>query len=73
MEPDHSGSIRLINSIIPILSLSVINRLWNDRGFYGVTGEKQYLVKDGDFLALGNINFVLSYSDGALARNHDDI
>ena len=53
MEPDHSGSIRLIKQHYPdIVIVGNKQTFGMIEGFYGVTGE-QYLVKDGDFLALG--------------------
>lgn len=53
MEPDHSGSIRLIKQHYPNIVLVGNKQTFGMiEGFYGVTGEK-YLVKDGDFLALG--------------------
>ena len=53
MEPDHSGSIRLIKQHYPdIIIVGNKQTFGMIEGFYGVTGE-QYLVKDGDFLALG--------------------
>ncbi len=54
MEPDHSGSIRLIKEHYPDLII-VGNKLTFGmiEGFYGVTGEK-YVIKDGDYLALGH-------------------
>ena len=52
-EPDHSGSIRLIKQHYPeIIIVGNKQTFGMIEGFYGVTGE-QYLVKDGDFLALG--------------------
>lgn len=53
MEPDHSGSVRLIKQHYPGIVI-VGNRQASGmlEGFYGVTGE-QYVVKDGDFLSLG--------------------
>lgn len=54
MEPDHSGSIRLIKQHYPdIIIVGNKQTFGMIEGFYGVTGE-QYLVKDGDFLALGH-------------------
>jgi len=54
MEPDHSGSIRLIKQHYPnIVIVGNKQTFGMIEGFYGVTGE-QYLVKDGDFLALGH-------------------
>ena len=50
MEPDHSGSIRLIKQHYPeIIIVGNKQTFGMIEGFYGVTGE-QYLVKDGDFL-----------------------
>lgn len=53
MEPDHSGSIRLIKQHYPNIVI-VGNRLTFGmiEGYYGVAGER-YVVGDGDFLALG--------------------
>ena len=49
MEPDHSGSIRLIKQHYPdIIIVGNKQTFGMIEGFYGVTGE-QYLVKDGDF------------------------
>jgi len=54
MEPDHSGSIRLIKQHYPdIVIVGNKQTFGMIEGFYGVTGE-QYLVKDGDYLALGH-------------------
>ena len=54
MEPDHSGSIRLIKQHYPdIIIVGNKQTFGMIEGFYGVTGE-QYLVKDEDFLALGH-------------------
>ncbi len=53
MEPDHSGSIRLIKQHYPdIIIVGNRQTFGMIEGFYGVTGQ-QYVVKDGDFLALG--------------------
>ena len=53
MEPDHSGSIRLIKEQYPnIIIVGNKQTFGMVEGFYGVTGE-QYLVSDGDFLKLG--------------------
>ncbi len=53
MEPDHSGSIRLIKQEYPnIIIVGNKQTFGMVEGFYGVTGE-QYLVGDGDFLKLG--------------------
>ena len=53
MEPDHSGSIRLIKQHYPdIIIVGNKQTFGMIEGFYGVTGE-QYMVKDEDFLALG--------------------
>ncbi len=53
MEPDHSGSIKLIKEYYPDIIIVGNKQTFNMiEGFYGVTGE-QYLVKDGDFLATG--------------------
>ena len=53
MEPDHSGSIRLIKHYYPDITI-VGNRqtFGMVEGFYGVT-DRQHLVKDGDTLDLG--------------------
>lgn len=54
MEPDHSGSIRLIKQHYPdIVIVGNKQTFGMIEGFYGVTGE-QYMVKDEDFLALGH-------------------
>ena len=54
MEPDHSGSIRLIKQHYPdIIIVGNKQTFGMIEGFYGVTGE-QYMVKDEDFLALGH-------------------
>ena len=73
MEPDHSGSIRLIKQHYPeIIIVGNKQTFGMIEGFYGVTGE-QYLVKDGDFLALGRHKLRFLYdSNGALAGNDDD-
>lgn len=53
MEPDHSGSIRLIKQAYPdIVIVGNKQTFGMIEGFYGVTGE-QYVVKDEDFLSLG--------------------
>ncbi len=53
MEPDHSGSIRLVKQHYPdIVIVGNKQTFGMVEGFYGVTGE-QYLVNDGDFLAIG--------------------
>ena len=53
MEPDHSGSIRLIRQHYPdIVIVGNKQTFGMIEGFYGVTGE-QYVVKEGDFLTLG--------------------
>ncbi len=54
MEPDHSGSIRLIKQAYPDIVI-VGNRqtFGMIEGYYGISGE-QYLIKDGDFLSLGH-------------------
>ena len=73
MEPDHSGSIRLIKQHYPdIVIVGNKQTFGMIEGYYGVTGE-QYIVKDEDFLALGHhkLRFYLT-PHGALARNHDD-
>ena len=54
MEPDHSGSIRLIKQHYPdIVIVGNKQTFGMIQGFYGVTGER-YEVKDGDFLDLGH-------------------
>ena len=54
MEPDHSGSIRLIKQHYPdIVIVGNKQTFGMIEGYYGVTGE-QYVVKDDDFLALGH-------------------
>ena len=54
MEPDHSGSIRLIKQHYPdIVIVGNKQTFGMIEGYYGVTGE-QYIVKDEDFLALGH-------------------
>lgn len=53
MEPDHSGSIRLIKQHYPdIVIVGNKQTFGMVEGFYGVTGE-QHLVGDGDSLDLG--------------------
>lgn len=53
MEPDHSGSIRLIKQYYPdIVIVGNKQTFGMIEGFYGVTGER-YEVKEGDFLDLG--------------------
>lgn len=53
MEPDHSGSIRLIKQHYPdIIIVGNRQTFGMIEGFYGMTGER-YEVKDGDFLDLG--------------------
>ncbi|MDR1004561.1 MAG: FprA family A-type flavoprotein [Prevotellaceae bacterium] len=52
MEPDHSGSIRLIKQYYPDIILVGNKQTFGMiEGFYGVTGER-YVVGDGDCLAL---------------------
>ncbi|MDR0895061.1 MAG: FprA family A-type flavoprotein [Prevotellaceae bacterium] len=52
MEPDHSGSIRLIKQHYPnIVIVGNKQTFGMIEGFYGVTGER-YMVNDGDYLAL---------------------
>ena len=54
MEPDHSGSIRLIKQHYPdIVIVGNKQTFGMIEGYYGVTGE-QYVVKDDDFLAMGH-------------------
>ena len=54
MEPDHSGSIRLIKQQYPDIVLVGNKQTFGMiEGFYGLTGER-YEVKDGDFLDLGH-------------------
>lgn len=54
MEPDHSGSIRLIKQHYPNLIIVGNKQTFGMvEGYYGVTGER-YVVGDGDFLALGH-------------------
>lgn len=54
MEPDHSGSIRLIKQHYPdIIIVGNKQTFGMIQGFYGVSGE-QYVVKEGDFLNLGH-------------------
>lgn len=54
MEPDHSGSIRLIKQHYPdIVIVGNKQTFGMIEGYYGVTGER-YEVKDGDFLDLGH-------------------
>ncbi|MCD8167181.1 MAG: FprA family A-type flavoprotein [Bacteroides sp.] len=53
MEPDHSGSIRLIRQHYPgVIIVGNKQTFGMVEGFYGVTGD-QYLVKEGDYLSLG--------------------
>ncbi len=53
MEPDHSGSIRLIRQHYPdIVIVGNKQTFGMIEGFYGVT-DGQYVVKEGDFLTLG--------------------
>lgn len=54
MEPDHSGSIRLIKQHYPdIVIVGNKQTFGMIEGYYGVTGER-YEVKDGSFLDLGH-------------------
>ncbi len=54
MEPDHSGSIRLIKQHYPDLIIVGNKQTFGMiEGYYGVTGER-YVVGDGDFLDLGH-------------------
>ncbi|HJA82403.1 MAG TPA: FprA family A-type flavoprotein [Candidatus Bacteroides intestinavium] len=54
MEPDHSGSIRLIRQEYPgIVIVGNRQTFGMIEGYYGVTGER-YEVKEGDFLDLGH-------------------
>ena len=62
MEPDHSGSIRLIKQHYPdIVIVGNKQTFGMIEGFYGIVGD-QYMVKDGDFLSLGHhrLNFYLT-------------
>jgi len=53
MEPDHSGSIRLIKQAYPdIVIVGNKQTFGMIEGYYGVVGE-QYVVNNGDFLSLG--------------------
>lgn len=54
MEPDHSGSIRLLKQHYPnIVIVGNKQTFGMIEGFYGVTGDR-YVVVDGDFLDLGH-------------------
>lgn len=54
MEPDHSGSIRLLKQHYPeIVIVGNKQTFGMVEGFYGVTGDR-YTVNDGDFLDLGH-------------------
>lgn len=54
MEPDHSGSIRLLKQHYPeIVIVGNKQTFGMVEGFYGVTGDR-YVVGDGDFLDLGH-------------------
>ena len=54
MEPDHSGSIRLIKHYYPHITIVGNKQTFGMiEGFYGVTGD-QLMVKDGDALDLGH-------------------
>ena len=54
MEPDHSGSIKLIKQYYPeIVIVGNKQTFGMIEGYYGVTGLK-YVVNDGDFLSLGH-------------------
>lgn len=54
MEPDHSGSIRLIKQYYPDIIIAGNKQTFGMiEGFYGVTGD-QFVVTDGDFLDLGH-------------------
>lgn len=54
MEPDHSGSIRLLKQHYPdIIIVGNKQTFGMVEGFYGVTGDR-YTVNDGDFLDLGH-------------------
>ena len=53
MEPDHSGSIRLIKQHYPNITIIGNKQTYGmNEGYYGVTGQ-QLLVKDGETLDLG--------------------
>lgn len=53
MEPDHSGSIRLIKHYYPDITIAGNRQTFGMiEGFYGVTGNR-YVVNDGDTLELG--------------------
>lgn len=53
MEPDHSGSIRLIKQHYPdIVIVGNKQTFGMIEGYYGIVGE-QYTIKDGDYLSLG--------------------
>lgn len=54
MEPDHSGSIRMIKQYYPdVVIVGNKQTFGMIEGYYGVTGER-YQVADGDFLDLGH-------------------
>lgn len=54
MEPDHSGSLRLIKQHYPdIVIVGNKQTFGMIEGYYGITTER-YEVKDGDYLALGH-------------------
>ena len=56
MEPDHSGSIRLIKQHYPdIVIVGNKQTFGMIEGYYGVTGE-QYVVKDDDFGCFGTLD-----------------
>ena len=72
MEPDHSGSIRLIKQHYPDIIIVGNKQTFGMIEGFMATGE-QYMVKDEDFLALGHHKTPFLYDpDGALARDDDD-
>ena len=64
MEPDHSGSIALLRSFFPGLTIvGNATTLSMVKGFYGIGGGNTLTVKDGDTLSLGEcttLKFILA-------------
>ena len=55
MEPDHSGSIRLLAQLYPDMVIVGNKQTFGMlEGYYGLRDEQRYEVKDGDFLSTGH-------------------
>lgn len=63
MEPDHSGSLRILTQMYPNMVLVGNKQTFGMiEGFYGLKDEQTYVVKDGDFLLTGHhkLHFTLT-------------